>query len=318
MMEKERGKKKRSELGTLKPTPRHEALIHNLCLPSSYAEQYESKGISFMNPFFAQIYFPHVTQKDSFYLVHRQGFTYELWGGKLGLPTGSYPRLILLDLFRRSVIQKSRVINLGSTVKEYLTSLGLGYNGRIATEVHLTLMQMMQTGITLTQSKNEKQTFNLNAATGVCVAERENFVFIENLDVWRVGEQKPLYWTRTISLSPRFYEYIQVQSKMPFDFRLFTLLAKTKNTLAFDLLLWLPYRVNLLNMNSAPMATITIQQLHDQFDPYSPAPLYKFKDRLRKSLQLVCAIVPGLSDLLSFSNDGRSLLVKNKPLKFLK
>ena len=122
---------------------------------------------------------------------------------------------------------------------------------------------MMQTGITLTQSKNEKQTFNLNAATGVCVAERENFVFIENLDVWRVGEQKPLYWTRTISLSPRFYEYIQVQSKMPFDFRLFTLLAKTKNTLAFDLLLWLPYRVNLLNMNSAPMATITIQQLHD-------------------------------------------------------
>ena len=173
MMEKERGKKKRSELGTLKPTPRHEALIHNLCLPSSYAEQYESKGISFMNPFFAQIYFPHVTQKDSFYLVHRQGFTYELWGGKLGLPTGSYPRLILLDLFRRSVIQKSRVINLGSTVKEYLTSLGLGYNGRIATEVHLTLMQMMQTGITLTQSKNEKQTFNLNAATGVCVAERK-------------------------------------------------------------------------------------------------------------------------------------------------
>ena len=122
------------------------------------------------------------TLKGSFYLVHRQGFTYELWGGKLGLPTGSYPRLILLDLFRRSVIQKSRVINLGSTVKEYLTSLGLGYNGRIATEVHLTLMQMMQTGITLTQSKNEKQTFNLNAATGVCVAERENFVFIENLD----------------------------------------------------------------------------------------------------------------------------------------
>ena len=68
MMEKERGKKKtkRSELGTLKPTPRHEALIHNLCLPSSYAEQYESKGISFMNPFFAQIYFPHELKKIPF------------------------------------------------------------------------------------------------------------------------------------------------------------------------------------------------------------------------------------------------------------
>lgn len=321
----EKKRTKRNELGTLKPKARYEALISRISVLtsecSSYSELFDLKGISFMNPFFAQIYFPHLRPETPFYLVHRQGFSYELRGGDLGLPYGSYPRLILLDLFRGSVLQQSRFIQLGTTVKEYLNSLGLDDKPQTSEAVHSTLLQMMKTAITISQTAKQKEMLDINKATGVLVEKYENFVFIENMDIWcKVDEKekKPRYRTRTIALSPRFYSYILAQSRLPFDFRYFSQLAKTKNTLAFDLLLWLPHRINSLNIKTTPTTTITIQQLHDQFDPYSPAPLYKFKDRLRKSLQLVCAIVPGLSALLSFSDDGRSLLIKNKPLKFLK
>ena len=322
-MEKKRTK--RNELGSLKPKPRYGALVNwagSLTTGQiSYSDLYDSMDVSFMNPFFAQIYFPHRRPETPFYHVHRQGFSYELRGGEHGLPAGSYPRLILLDLFRRSVLQQSRFIQLGTTVKDYLNSLGLDDKPQTSEAVHSTLLQMMKTTITISQTAKQRKMFDINRATGVLVEKYENFVFIENMDIWIEEddeEKKPRYRTRTIALSPKFYSYILAQSKMPFDFRYFSQLAKTKNTLAFDLLLWLPYRVTLPKVTCRPRLDITIQQLHDQFDPYSPAPLKKFKERLRKSLLLIFAIIPDLSKLISFSDDGKSLQIENKPLNYLK
>lgn len=179
---------------------------------------------------------PHSRPKEPIYKRQNGKFRMMMMADPdIGLPYGSIPRLVLIWLSTEAVRIRSRVIELGDSLSEFMRHLDMVPTG----------------GRWGSITRLREQTKRLFAAAISCSYEGDNafahrgFYIADELNYWwdpRRPEEKTL-WKSTITLSERFYREL-IEHPVPLDMR--ALKALRKSPLALDIYAWLTYRMYFL------------------------------------------------------------------------
>ena len=195
---------------------------------------------------------------------------------EIGLPYGTYPRLIMCWLTTEAVRTRSPTLELGDSLSAFMRDVGLevrgGHRGTI-TALRSHLQRLLSTTISW-----RYQTDSMDAGGRVAPVEQHC--------LWwdpRRPDQIGL-WKSTLTLNQRFFEAI-IERPVPIDIRALQRLAKTKSSLALDIYTWLTHRMRYLKGEQF----IPWQSLQLQFGgDYGRAIDFqrKFAQRLNLVLQL--------------------------------
>ena len=168
---------------------------------------------------------------------------------RVGLPYGSYPRLLLAWLTTEAVRTKEHVTVLGPTLSGFMDQLGLIPTGGRWGTIH-SLRDRMKRLFTCSISciyKGESR----DAGAGLLIA-REYELWWEP----KRPEQAAL-WQSTVTLSKDFFEEV-IERPVPIDMR--ALQALKRSPLALDIYCWLTYRMSYLKKNTEiPWAALQMQ-----------------------------------------------------------
>lgn len=168
---------------------------------------------------------------------------------KIGLPYGSYPRLLLVWMTSEVARTGRRRLHLGESLSGFMKDLGLqvtgGEHGTIGRfQEQMRRLFAAKIGMIWEEPGHEKRRAALVA---------------DELDLWwdpAEPDQKTL-WESSVRLSQPFFEALR-DRPVPADRRILRRIKQS--SLAIDLYLWLTYRVTRLD---EPL-TLSWQQVHDQ------------------------------------------------------
>lgn len=192
----------------------------------------EAGRLGFMARALVQATMPH-SKPDSNEFVRTNGF-YELTmlaPTAVGLPYGTYPRLLMAWITTEAVRTKSSELVLGQSLSEFMKQLGMnptgGRWGNIA-RLKEQMVKLFRTSISCEYSDGERTTL-LNVQT------------VKSADLWwnpQHPEQAGL-WESKLILNQDFYDEV-VKSPVPLD--LGVLKALSKSPMAIDIYVWASYR----------------------------------------------------------------------------
>lgn len=275
----------------------------------------DNEAAVFVHPLFANVYFPRRKIAETTYACNTPLFHVRI-GSVSELPYGGYARLVFLDLLRRARIQQTPEINLGLSLYEYVRELGLHDNGRIVNQIKDNLFRLADTSFSLRSYRPETHPLSKTLGT---TEDQVNFYICKNRSFWRDDHSEKIrqhYWKREITLTDEMFK-LACKGGFPSDIRIFSRLVKS--TLAFDLMLWLPWRIALLNRTHDKFVKIPLVQLKEQFYPSMPnLDQNEFKRKLKDNANLLFHLYPDLDKSLGFDDKGTSLILQNKHVKFLK
>lgn len=199
-------------------------------------------------------------------------------GPDVGIPYGSYPRLVLAWITSEAVRTKSPTLRLGDSLTAFMQDLGLEpTGGRWGTITRLRDQMKRLFSARVSAVYEAKRRFQFS---GLQVAE--------SVDLWwdpKKPDQAAMFGS-TVQLSQPFYEEI-VERPVPVDMR--ALRALKQSALGLDLYTWLTYRLSYL---SEPTA-ISWRSLHDQFGAdYNRTK--DFTQAAKRQLEKVAAVWPNL------------------------
>lgn len=198
----------------------------------------------------------------------------------IGYPYGAKPRLILAWLGREIKRQKSREIQLGSSLSSFMAELGLenptgGKNGSI-TATREQLIRLFSARIALVQDLRPDQVnFNME---GMQIADRQN-LWWDPSSPDQVG-----LFNSTVTLSERFFHEMN-EHGVPVDMR--ALRALKGSPLELDLYCWLTYRYHSLTKRTL----VPWEALQMQFGTEMASPRH-FRWKLREALKSVLVVFP--------------------------
>jgi hypothetical protein len=198
----------------------------------------------------------------------------KLWNGrewvKQSLPYGTRPRLALVHVSSEAIRTKSRVIEIGSSVRDFLLTLGADTGGheygRFQSQMRALAACEMRLGIGHSTVKAQP---------------------IEQFEAWlhATGQQATL-WPGTLTLSQRFYETLG-ELAVPMDPR--ALAALRHSALALDTYTWLAHRLHRVRQSGG--TKLSWSNLKDQFGQEYGNPK-DFKREMTKALRAVSAVYP--------------------------
>ena len=155
----------------------------------------------------------------------------------VGLPYGSYPRLVLAWLNTEAVRTRSRHLEFGATLTSFMSALGLthvtGKRGT-ATRLREQLHRLFSTSIRCSYGEEAR-----GHAGG------RGYMIAHSHELWwspRDPEDGAL-WSSSVTLGAEFYEEILAHA-VPVDLR--ALRALKRSALALDVYAWLTYRLSYL------------------------------------------------------------------------
>lgn len=219
-------------------------------------------------------------------------------GKSLGLPYGSYPRLILAYLITQAVRTKSPEIFLGKTFREFLKLLDINDGGKQYRQLHKQLERTLSSAFSWTY-QNER------------MWSRTNIQVSHQSQLWwdpKSPDQQSL-WENYIKLNTDFFNEI-IRKAVPLDFRVLRVLKNSP--LGLDLYMFLSWRV----FNLQKPVYVSWQSLHAQLGgQYTD--LKEFARDCRKHLKRLQALWPELNVIpskgrLYIASTSRSLVpVKN-------
>jgi len=189
----------------------------------------------------------------------------------IGLPNGTYPRLILIWIFTQATIKKSRQVFLGSTVTEFIRQLGKkssgGKNGSI-TAMREQSMRLFASTISVT--KNSEDSWSVK---NISVASEATVLWNSNSE-----------WNSNILLNNDFYQEL-VGSAYPIDMRAVD--AFSNYPFALDIYLWLTSRY----FRTYRPTPIGWSQLENQFGN-SFANSSNFRQKFKVAIDSVAIVYP--------------------------
>ena len=154
----------------------------------------------------------------------------------VGLPYGSYPRLILAWLNTEAVRTRSPHLKLGPTFTSFMSRLDLspvtgkrGTSRRLRDQLH----RLFSTSIRWSESDRER---GVDQGRGYMIAHRHQLW-------WSPRDPDDPTATSTLSLNAEFYTEI-VRHAVPIDLRALAILKRS--ALALDIYAWLTYRLGYL------------------------------------------------------------------------
>jgi hypothetical protein len=210
----------------------------------------------------------------------------------IGIPYGSYPRLILAYLITQAVKTQSPIINLGNSFRDFLNLIGIEKGGKQYHYLKKQLDRTLSAAFSWTYS-NEK------------IWSRTNVQVSHQLQLWwdpKSPNQLSLF-DSYIKLNTDFFSEI-IRNPVPIDFRV---LKGLKNSpLGLDLYMFLAWRT----FNLKDPVLISWQTLHNQLGgQYTD--LKNFAREVKKHLKGIQAIWPELSIK---SVRGRLCVSPSRPL----
>ena len=199
---------------------------------------------------------------------------------RVGLPYGTYPRLLLAWLTTEAVKTRNHVIPLGPTLSGFMDQLGLiPTGGRWGTIAPLRdrMKRLFSCTISCTY-EDETQ----DASAGFRIAREYQLWFDPK------GPEQAALWNSTVTLSRDFFEEI-IDRPVPLDMRAFQ--ALKRSPMALDIYCWLTYRLSYLKKKTE----IPWPGLQMQFGagyPETPQGQRNFKKNYLKHLRSVLVIYP--------------------------
>ena len=175
---------------------------------------------------------------------------YMIAGGGCKLPFGNFPRLLLAWISTEAVRTQSRELILGSSLAEFMRTLGIYSSGGHAQIRLRNQMKRLFSAHVQLIYKDERGEARVSSS----VADRAEFWWNER------KPELPSLWNSKIYLGEQFFSEI-INHPVPIDMN--TLTALKRCSLGLDLYLWLSYRIFSLRV---PLQ-LSWRQLYRQFGP---------------------------------------------------
>ena len=195
--------------------------------------------VGFMARMLVQATMPHSKTSELSYKRTNGAVTVKMVADPdVGLPFGTYPRLILAWITTEAVQTRSPTLVLGDSLSSWMREMGMevrgGPRGSI-TFLRNHLQRLFSSSISWTYSSNHGE-------LGVRVHP------VEATQLWWDPRQPAQigFWQSKIQLNQRFFEAL-IERPVPVDKRALCVLAKARSPLALDLYTWLTYRLKYLS-----------------------------------------------------------------------
>lgn len=194
-------------------------------------------------------------------------------GKCLGLPYGTYPRLILAYLATQAVKTQSPEIFLGKSFGGFLKTLNIHDGGKQYKQMQKQLERMLSASFSWTYQNNEKET-------------RINVQVSSKSELWwnpKTPEQKTL-WESYIRLNTDFFNEI-IRNAVPLDLRVLAILKNSP--LGLDMYMFIAWRTFKLNKPVYVSWESLQEQLGAQY-----VDLKEFARKCRTHIKRIQAICP--------------------------
>lgn len=221
---------------------------------------------------------------------------------EVGLPFGVMPRLIFMWMTREALFKKSRSLELGRSLTEFMMQLNLpltgGKNGTI-TRLRDQMKRMASSTLSVTYDNGRSWSLRQ-----VGMIEEAVFWWEEKGKTDKTGQQG--LWSSTILLSEAFFREI-TNRPVPFDMRIVQLIRQqTQSPLALDLYLWLNYRLKYLSRpTEIPWAKLQLQFGANYADTRQGR--HEFKREFLKQMEIVRSAFRKAAPSLQELTDGNGI-----------
>lgn len=190
------------------------------------------------------------------------------------LPHGTRPRLVMVHISTEAVRTRTREIEIGSSIREFMLMLGLDPGGREHAHFKRQMEALAACRMTIGMASGGRAvTINTNP--------------IQKFEAWLhpTGDQRVL-WPGSLSLSQEFFDTLN-EHAVPLDYR--ALAALKHSALALDVYTWLAHR--LCRVRPVGGAKVSWDNLRGQFGQEYADPK-NFKKEFRQALRQVLAVYP--------------------------
>ena len=198
----------------------------------------------------------------------------KLWNGRewvqQPLPYGTRPRLALVHISSEAIRTKSRVVEVGNSVRDFLLTLGADTGGHEYSRFRAQMKALAACHMTL--------------GMGLRTHKADP---IKDFQAWlhSTGTQTTL-WPGTLELTPEFYNTLR-EMAVPMDPR--ALSALRHSALALDTYTWLAHRLHRVRQPAG--AKLSWANLREQFGQEYKNPK-DFKKKMAAALRAVLAVYP--------------------------
>lgn len=245
-------------------------------------EAKEAGALGYMARMLIQATIPHRDPKKPVFERSNGNFSLAMMAHpKVGLPYGSYPRLLLAWMVTEAFLTKNTTLVLGDNLKDFMRELGILSTGQ-------------RGGKTGNVTRLRDQMKRLFSSSISCIYEDKEVFSGKGLNIakeyqlwWdpKVPEQANL-WQSTVTLSQEFFDEI-VNRPVPIDMR--ALKALKASPMAIDLYCWLTYRYSYLKgKTNIPWQLLQCQFGADYADTRQGR--HAFKEHLKEHLKKVLLI----------------------------
>ncbi|MBK8209272.1 MAG: pirin [Rhodospirillales bacterium] len=257
----------------------------------------EEQRIGIMHAGFAMTALPHRATTETIWERQSGDVKLLLESGRtsatdvVGLPYGSVARMILLYLQTEAVRTRSRDVELGRSMNNWLNSMGMGNGGHNYNLVREQSRRLSLCRLTFLRI-SAKQTFITNGS----------FVHDAILPNDETDDSQLQFWRPCVRLDEGFYKSL---IEHPLPVREAAIRSLGHRSMAIDIYLWLAYRLHILEK---PIK-LTWHNLAKQFGS-GFADIKNFKKKFKEPLALALAAYP---DAKVEAENGGLLLYPSRP-----
>jgi hypothetical protein len=204
-----------------------------------------------------------------------------LWNGtewiEQPLPYGTTPRLVMVHLSSEAIRTRSRNVEIGDSIRQFLTMLGMPTTGgeRGGYTIFRKQMEALAACRLMLGLQSDGKVVTMDAKP------------IKRFEAWLQHDStQHTMWPGVLELSQDFYDTL-LQHAVPLDYRALT--ALKHSALALDVYTWLAHRLCRVNKPSGVM--LSWENLRDQFGQ-EYASSKDFKKEFRNVLRQVKVVYP--------------------------
>jgi hypothetical protein len=211
-----------------------------------------------------------------------------------GIPYGGLARLLLAYIITQARKRDAREVDLGNTIGGFCRSLGItpsgGANGRLR-YVYEQLERLSKCLITWEWDFQRPGRRDLHG---------DNLLVVDSYRFWHRAHDDGLQQGGSITISERFYQEAVTQC-FPIDFRKAQFFRGRPT--AYDLYLWLTYRMATLERSGKQSFVVSYDQIHQQLGSHYatdakglllPLPKKNYAREVRDALEAVRSVWPAL------------------------
>jgi hypothetical protein len=293
-----------SKMTRIIPHPSAISAVENRLLSEAWAiEQEEAANagmLGYMARVFVQATLPHSAKAGCEYKRSNGAMSVSLLSpSNIGLPYGSYPRLLLCWLTTEAVKTKSRKLTLGHSLCEFMSTLGLmSTGGRWGTVSRFKdqMVRLFSSSMHVILQEEWPTGFDVQAMRNFMVADEATLYWSNKNPI------QPALWNSEVILGEVFYKHA-VHRPVPLDMR--AIKALRKSPLALDLYAWATHRVSYLKKPTLIPWTALVGQFGGDYAPTKQG-RYKFKEKVLGAFKKIEIVYPSLR----ISCSPKGLLVK--------